>query len=157
VEATAPSPAPATDTVVEAQDARWPFAAVRSTRADRPACGSRTAITLVIDGLDAAQFILRMEMANLTATGVFDGRLPAIFDATGGTSWAARSPRAGGNVSYVGALTYKDLSAMANAFRALRSLDYRSMTIAMRGDTRAISSPRSSLPGSAGQGRLRIS
>jgi hypothetical protein len=38
-------------------------------------------------------------------------------------------------VSYVGALTYKDLSAMANyAFRALRSLDYRSMTIAMRGD-----------------------
>jgi hypothetical protein len=40
-----------------------------------------------------------------------------------------------GNVSYVGALTYKDLSFMANyAFQALRSLDYKHMTIALRGD-----------------------
>jgi hypothetical protein len=40
----------------------------------------------------------------------------------------------GGNVSYVGALTYEDLSAMANfAFDALKSLDYTHMTVGMDG------------------------
>lgn len=127
------------DTVVEVNDARWPF--MGGTLHLEPtvlrfAKVENRNFTLVIDGLDAAQFISRMEMANLTATGVFDGRLPVIFDATGGhIVGGTLTSRGGGNVSYVGALTYKDLSAMANyAFRALRSLDYRSMTIAMRGD-----------------------
>ncbi|MDP3675482.1 MAG: YdbH domain-containing protein [Novosphingobium sp.] len=40
----------------------------------------------------------------------------------------------GGNVSYVGELTYRDLSPMANfAFQTLRSLDYKSMDIALNG------------------------
>jgi hypothetical protein len=44
----------------------------------------------------------------------------------------ARSP--GGNVSYVGDLTYRDLSTMANfAFQTLRSLDYQTMDIALNG------------------------
>ena len=40
----------------------------------------------------------------------------------------------GGNVSYVGELTYRDLSTMANfAFQTLRSLDYKTMDIALNG------------------------
>ena len=44
------------------------------------------------------------------------------------------SRQPGGNVSYVGELTYEDLSAIANfAFAALRSVDYRQMRIDMDG------------------------
>lgn len=93
--------------------------------------------TLTIVGLDAAKFVERMQLGNLSATGTFDGQLPLVFDANGGRivggNLLSRAP--GGNVSYVGALTYKDLSPMANfAFEALRSLDYRTMTIGIRGD-----------------------
>lgn len=90
-----------------------------------------------IVGLDAAAFIARFELPNIAATGIFDGTVPIVFDAAGngrieGGLLTARPP--GGNVSYVGDLTYKDLSAVANfAFDALRSLDYRRMTIAMNG------------------------
>ncbi len=41
----------------------------------------------------------------------------------------------GGNVSYVGELTYEDLGAMANfAFQTLRSLDYNQMSIELNGN-----------------------
>ncbi|WP_068077867.1 YdbH domain-containing protein [Novosphingobium lentum] len=91
---------------------------------------------LVIDGLDAAKFIEKMQLGNLNATGTFDGRLPLVFTDSGGRidggMLTSRPP--GGTVSYVGALTYKNLSAMANfAFDALKSLDYRTMTIGMDG------------------------
>jgi hypothetical protein len=91
---------------------------------------------LVIEGLNAARFVERMELANLSASGTFDGALPLVFDENGGRIegglLTARPP--GGNVAYVGALTYEDLSAMANfAFDALKSLDYREMSIGMDG------------------------
>lgn len=90
-----------------------------------------------IVGLDAATFIARFELPNIAATGLFDGTVPIVFDASGngrveGGLLTSRPP--GGNVSYVGDLTYKDLSPIANfAFDALRSLDYRRMTIGMNG------------------------
>ena len=90
-----------------------------------------------IVGLDAAAFIARFELPNIAATGLFDGTIPIVFDANGngrieGGFLTSRAP--GGNVSYVGDLTYKDLSPMANfAFDALRSLDYEKMDIAMNG------------------------
>ncbi|MBW8785587.1 MAG: YdbH domain-containing protein [Novosphingobium sp.] len=92
--------------------------------------------TLEITGLDAAKFVAHMELANIKATGTFDGELPLVFDQNGGRIvngvLTARPP--GGNVSYVGELTYKDLSAMANfAFDALKSLDYRTMRVEMNG------------------------
>ncbi|HEX2792824.1 MAG TPA: YdbH domain-containing protein, partial [Croceicoccus sp.] len=40
--------------------------------------------TFDIVGLDAAQFVQRMELANIQATGRFDGALPLIFDENGG-------------------------------------------------------------------------
>lgn len=91
---------------------------------------------LVIEGLDAGQFVQHMDLENINATGTFDGELPLVFDSFGGRVekglLTSRPP--GGNVAYVGALTYKDLSPMANfAFDALKSLDYRHMTIAMDG------------------------
>ena len=90
-----------------------------------------------IVGLDAATFIARFELPNIAATGTFDGTVPIVFDASGngrveGGLLTSRPP--GGNVSYVGDLTYKDLSPIANfAFDTLRSLDYDRMTIGMNG------------------------
>jgi hypothetical protein len=90
-----------------------------------------------IEGADAAQFIATMEMTNLSATGVFDGTLPIVFDEFGNGSidnglLVSRVP--GGNLSYVGELTYEDLSAIGNfAFASLRSLDYSQMMVGMNG------------------------
>jgi len=90
-----------------------------------------------IQGLDAAAFIARFELPNIAATGIFDGTVPIVFDANGngrveGGLLTSRPP--GGNVSYVGDLTYEDLSTLANfAFDTLRSLDYDRMTIGMNG------------------------
>lgn len=91
---------------------------------------------LDIEGLDAARFVAQMDLANLSATGTFDGTLPLVFDENGGRIeggvLTSRAP--GGNLAYIGALTYKDLSPIANfAFDALKSLDYRQMRLAMDG------------------------
>jgi hypothetical protein len=90
-----------------------------------------------IEGLEAAQFVQQMELGNLSARGTFDGLIPIVFDAQGngrieGGALDSRPP--GGNVSYVGELTYEDLTPIANyAFAALRSLDYQTMTVRMDG------------------------
>lgn len=95
------------------------------------------AYVLDIVGLDAAQFVAQMELGNINATGIFDGKIPLVFDAMGNGSvvggvLVARAP--GGNVSYVGELTYEDMTPMVNfAFDALRSLDYKEMHINMDG------------------------
>jgi hypothetical protein len=117
----------------------WPF--MGGTLTMRPVTlnlgtSEERAYVLEIEGLEAARFVQRMELENLSATGVFDGELPLIFDRDGNgrIEGGHLESRGGGNVSYVGALTYKDLSPMANvAFDALRSLDYQRMTIAMDG------------------------
>ena len=126
--------------VVRLNGAIWPFlgGTLRLKPTDlRMAEAEARRFTLSIEGLDAARFLERMEIANLSATGTFDGQLPLEFDANGGriTGGALVSRPPGGTVSYVGALSYKDLSAMANfAFDALKSLDYNRMTIGMNGD-----------------------
>jgi hypothetical protein len=125
--------------VMAVEGARWPFLGgtltMEPTTLTMGAAETRR-FTLAIEGLDAARFVERMGLANLSATGTFDGKLPLVFDQNGGRidGGRLRSRAPGGSVSYVGALTYKDLSAAANfAFDALRSLDYREMTIAMDG------------------------
>ena len=90
-----------------------------------------------IVGLDAGVFVDQMEIGNLSATGKFDGTVPIVFDAAGNGRidqgiLISRPP--GGNISYVGELTYEDLSPIANfAFDALRSLDYTQMRVVMEG------------------------
>lgn len=92
--------------------------------------------TLKVDGANAAKFVSQLELANISASGTFDGALPLVFDQDGGRIenglLISRPP--GGNLSYVGELTYKDLSAMGNfAFQTLRSLDFRRMEIGLNG------------------------
>ena len=127
------------DYEVEIDGAKWPFLEGTLTLLPvRMQIGSEEALryTLEIEGLDAARFVEQMDLGNLAATGTFDGTLPLVFDKDGGhiEGGLLRSRSPGGNVSYVGELTYKDLSAMANyAFDALRSLNYQQMTIGMDG------------------------
>ena len=91
-----------------------------------------------IIGLDAAKFVAQMELTNLSATGIFDGTVPIVFDANGrgrieGGVLIARA--GGGNIAYIGELSYENLGTMGNyAFAALRSLDYRQMRVGLGGE-----------------------
>ena len=82
-------------------------------------------------------YSLRRWKLATSATGTFDGTVPIVFDAAGNGSiqegiLISRAP--GGDVSYVGELTYEDLSPIANfAFDALRSLNYTQMRVVMEG------------------------
>ncbi|MEY4159850.1 MAG: hypothetical protein RLZZ136_471 [Pseudomonadota bacterium] len=92
---------------------------------------------LEVRGVSASRFVEKLDMGNLAADGLFDGTLPLAFYPDGGKIEGglliSRPP--GGNVSYIGTLTYKDLSPIANfAFNTLRSLDYRRMTVTLDGD-----------------------
>lgn len=90
-----------------------------------------------VSGVNAAKFITEMNIANLAATGLFDGKIPLVFDQNGGRvvggELISRAP--GGSVSYVGELSYRDLTPMANyAFRALRSMKFAEMRVGLDGD-----------------------
>jgi hypothetical protein len=128
-------------TLLSLEDARFPFMggqlAMRPLVMDFSKPEERRYV-FEITGLDAATFVAQMELTNLGATGTFDGTVPIVFDANGngrieGGLLIARAP--GGNVAYVGELTYEDLGAMGNyAFQALRSLDYRQMSVGLNGN-----------------------
>ncbi|MEL7197373.1 MAG: YdbH domain-containing protein [Pseudomonadota bacterium] len=127
--------------LVSVADGRWPFMGgelvLRPTQAFYGEGGEQR-YTFDIVGMDAAKFIAQLELTNLSATGTFDGTLPVIFDDNGngrieGGQLTSRSP--GGNLAYVGELTYEDMGTMANyAFQTLRSLDYNQMQIGLNGD-----------------------
>jgi hypothetical protein len=125
--------------VLTLHDARWPFLGgtlVMDPVAMRIGVAETRKYVLHLDGVDAGQFVQRMELGNISATGLFDGTIPLVFDENGGRveHGVLRSREPGGNLSYVGELTYKDLSPMANiAFDALRSLDYRKMRVELDG------------------------
>lgn len=121
-------------------DARWPF--MGGTLILRPVdirYGEDGPIRYVFEviGLDAAQFVAQMNLSNFSATGIFDGTVPIAFDDRGNGTiddglLISRPP--GGNVAYVGELTYEDMGAIANfAFQSLRSLDYRQMAVTLDG------------------------
>lgn len=126
--------------VLRLHDARWPFLGgtlVLEPTDLRLGVAEARRYTLTVTAIDAAKFIEKMELGNLAATGTFDGQFPLVFDANGGRieEGTLVSRSGGGNVSYIGALTYENMGAMANfAFDSLKSLDYRTMAIAMRGD-----------------------
>ena len=127
------------DFLLRVNGAKWPF--MEGTLTLDPATmrvgvAETRRYTLRVEGLNAASFVQRLELANINASGIFDGEMPLVFDESGGRIengfLVSRAP--GGNVSYIGALTYKDLSAMGNfAFDALKSIDYRRMEIGLGG------------------------
>lgn len=127
-------------TLLRLEDATWPF--LGGTIRMRPVAiniGASEVRRYVIEitGLEAQRFIEHMALSNLAATGTFDGTLPIVFDAEGngrleGGHLLSRPP--GGRLSYVGELTYEDLSPIANyAFDALRDMEWSRMTIDMNG------------------------
>ncbi len=127
--------------VISIEDGRWPF--MGGQLIVRPVTlryGSEEGQRYVFEmiALDAAKFVAQMELSNLGATGLFDGTVPIAFDSQGngrieGGLLISRPP--GGNVSYIGELTYEDLGAITNyAFQSLRSLDYSQMSVQLNGD-----------------------
>ena len=127
--------------ILDVGGATWPFMGgtltLRGTTLNLGTSEERRYV-FEIEGLQAAEFVQKMELPNISATGTFDGTLPIIFDTSGngrieGGLLIARPP--GGNISYIGELTREDLGTMANfAFDALRSLDYQQMSVAMDGN-----------------------
>lgn len=126
--------------VLQVNGAEWPFIDGRMvllpTRMVLGAAETRR-FTLKVEGVNAAKFLQRLELGNLSATGIFDGTLPLVFDEQGGRIenglLVSRPP--GGNLSYIGELTYKDLSPMGNfVFSTLKSLDFSRMEIALSGN-----------------------
>lgn len=125
--------------LLQIEGGRWPF--MGGTLTLEPAhmqigVAETRYYTLRVSALDAAAFVQHLELSNLRATGVFDGELPLVFDENGGRVengyLVSRAP--GGSVSYIGELTYKDLSAMGNfAFEALKAVEYRRMEIGLGG------------------------
>jgi hypothetical protein len=127
------------DYYLQVNGARWPFMDGVLTLEPahmRIGVAETRNYTLKVSGLDAATFVQHLELSNISASGTFDGELPLVFDENGGRIengyLVSRDP--GGNVAYVGALTYKDLSAMGNfAFNALKSVNYKRMEIGLGG------------------------
>ncbi|MEP2736164.1 MAG: YdbH domain-containing protein [Erythrobacter sp.] len=149
--------------VVDLKAAEWPF--MGGTLIMEPVVldfskSEERPYTFEMEGLDAASFVAQMELANLSATGTFDGKVPIIFDEMGNgriedSTLTARSP--GGNVSYIGELTYEDMGFISNfAFNMLKSLDYTGMRIGIEGPLSGILSTKVEIDGvQQGEGASR--
>jgi translocation and assembly module TamB len=128
------------DQKVQIESGRWPFYGgeliLEPTILDFDVQAKRE-LTFRLVGLDAEKFLAGYELENLRVSGVFDGTLPMVFDQDGGRivgGWLVSRP-GGGEVSYLGQLTYEDMGAMANfAFEALRSIRFDEMQIGVDGN-----------------------
>lgn len=117
----------------------WPFAGGRLIMQETIlalADDTPRSLNFKIEGLNAAAFLQRLEFENLSATGIFDGQLPMVFDQNGGQiiDGFLRARDGGGSIAYLGDLTYEDMGAIANfAFNALREIKYNNLEIDMNG------------------------
>ncbi len=128
------------DQKVRIEEGRWPFYGgeliLEPTTLDFDVEAKRE-LTFRLVGLDAEKFLGNYEFENLRVSGTFDGTLPMVFDQQGGRivgGWLV-SRKGGGELSYLGELSYKDMGYMANfAFQTLRSVRFGEMRIAVNGN-----------------------
>jgi translocation and assembly module TamB len=93
-------------------------------------------MTFRVIGLDAAKFVQQLEFENLSATGIFDGDLPMVFDEKGGRieGGALKVRREGGLLAYVGDVSNAEMNIFGRmAFDSLKSMRYRDLTIELGG------------------------
>jgi hypothetical protein len=128
------------DQRVRIEEGRWPFHGgeliLEPTIIDFDVEAKRE-LTFRLIGLDAEKFLAEYDLQNIRVSGVFDGTLPMVFDQEGGRivgGWLV-SRSGGGELSYLGELSYKDMGLMANfAFEALRSIRFDEMQIGVDGN-----------------------
>jgi hypothetical protein len=128
------------DQKVKIEEGRWPFYGgeliLEPTILDFDVEAKRE-LTFRMVGLDAEKFLGNYDIENLRVAGVFDGTLPMVFDQEGGRivgGWLVSRP-GGGELSYLGEISYKDMGVMANfAFGALRSIRFEEMQIGVDGN-----------------------
>lgn len=127
------------DQKVRIEEGRWPFYGgeliLEPTVLDFDVEVERK-LTFRLIGLDAEKFLAGYDLQNLQVAGVFDGTLPMVFNQEGGriVGGSLVSRPGGGELSYLGELTYEDMGAFANfAFQALRSIRFRDMRIGVDG------------------------
>jgi hypothetical protein len=125
---------------VAIESGRWPFAGgeliLEPTVLDFGVESERR-LTFRVIGVDAEKLLAGYDFQNLRVTGVFDGTLPMVFNQDGGriVGGALVSRPGGGEVSYLGELSYENMGVFANyAFSALRSIRYSTLTIGVGGD-----------------------
>jgi hypothetical protein len=124
---------------IRVEGARWPLAGgeliLEPTLLDFSAPVERRT-TFRIVGLDARQFLQTFGYDNLDASGVFDGVLPIVFDAQGGSLVDGRltARPGGGTLAYRGEISKENLGTWGNmAFGALRSLRFRELELTLDG------------------------
>lgn len=127
------------DQRVRIEEGRWPFhggeLVLEPTILDFDVEAERR-LTFRLIGLDAEKFLAGYDLQNLQVSGVFDGTLPMVFNQEGGRIVGGYlvSRSGGGQLSYLGELTYEDMGVFANfAFQALRSISFREMRLGVEG------------------------
>jgi hypothetical protein len=125
--------------LLEIEDARWPFLdgemEMLPTKLQLGGAAVRRS-ELKLSGVNAAKLITHMEVSNLAATGLFDGRIRWFSTRTAArVGWRADFAPGWRFGLYVGELSYRDLTPMANlAFRTLRDVQFKEMRIGLDGD-----------------------
>ena len=124
---------------VKVEDARWPFAGGELILDPSLLSFEQAAqrhLTFRVKALDAAAFVQQLAFPNISATGIFDGSLPMIFDQTGGRIAGGEivARPGGGSLAYVGELSNAELGTMGKlAFDALKKIRYNSLSIGLDG------------------------
>ena len=119
---------------------KWPFAGgeliLEPTIIDFAVEAERR-LTFRVVGMDAAEFLQQYDFDNLQISGKFDGILPMVFNQEGGriVGGSLVSRAGGGELSYLGELSYEDMGTFANfAFNALKSIRYSELEIGVAGN-----------------------